>query len=147
MQTTGSVEIEKPIEDVFRLTIDNVPQWSTIVVEDEILEETEDVVGTTFRTVTEEQGRRMEFSGMITAFDPPYRHSVHMTSAPFDIQVDYDFESIGSNTTRVTQTSDVKAKGVLKIIFFFLGGLMAKSSCAALQKELNGLKSYCERIE
>ena len=55
MQSSGSVEIDKPIDVVFEYTINHVAEWSTIVVEDEVVEEKNDGgVGTTFRSVTEE---------------------------------------------------------------------------------------------
>jgi hypothetical protein len=38
MLTSGSVEIDKPIEVVFEYTNNNVAEWSTIVVEDEVIE-------------------------------------------------------------------------------------------------------------
>jgi hypothetical protein len=38
MRTSGSVEIDKPIEVVFEYTNNNVAEWSTIVVEDEVIE-------------------------------------------------------------------------------------------------------------
>ena len=54
MRNEVSVEIDRPIDDVFRLTIEHVADWSIIVVEDEVLDEQPECVGTTFRTVTEE---------------------------------------------------------------------------------------------
>ena len=60
MRNTGSVEIDRPIHEVFRLTNEHVAEWSIIVVEDEVLDEKPEGVGTTFRTVTEENGKRME---------------------------------------------------------------------------------------
>jgi hypothetical protein len=38
MRTSGSVEIDKPIEVVFEYTNNNVAEWNTIVVEDEVIE-------------------------------------------------------------------------------------------------------------
>jgi hypothetical protein len=38
MLTSGSVEIDKPIEVVFEYTNNNVAEWNTIVVEDEVIE-------------------------------------------------------------------------------------------------------------
>jgi hypothetical protein len=38
MLTSGSVEIDKPIEVVFEYTNNNVAEWSTIVVADEVIE-------------------------------------------------------------------------------------------------------------
>ncbi len=66
MQSETSIEIDRPIDDVFRLTNDHVAEWSIIVVEDEVLNEKPGVVGTTFRTVTEERGKRMVFQGLVT---------------------------------------------------------------------------------
>jgi len=52
MQSSGSVEIDRPIEAVFEYTNKN------IVVEDEVIEMKNDGgLGTTFRSVTEERGR------------------------------------------------------------------------------------------
>ena len=60
MQTSGSIEIDRPIDEVFRLTNDHVVEWSPTVVAEEILHQTENEVGTTFRVVTEENGNQME---------------------------------------------------------------------------------------
>jgi hypothetical protein len=38
MRSEGSLEIDRPIDEVFRLTCDHVAEWSTIVVEDESVE-------------------------------------------------------------------------------------------------------------
>ena len=72
MQSSGSIEIDKPIDVVFEYTINHVAEWSTIVVEDEVVEEKNGGgVGTTFRSVTEERGRRMEFAGEVTQYERP----------------------------------------------------------------------------
>ena len=147
MQTTGSVEIERHIDDVFRLTIDHVAEWSDVVIEDEIIDETPDVVGTTFRSVTDTNGTRMEFQGMITTFDPPYQHCVHLTGKQFDILVDYQFESLTPERTLVTQSSQVTGKGLMKLLFSLIGKFASKASQDAVHKELNNLKSFCERTE
>ena len=39
MKTSGSIEIDRPMEDVFRLTTEHVADWSILVVEDEMIEE------------------------------------------------------------------------------------------------------------
>ena len=60
MLTEISVEIDRPIEEVFEYTNNNVVEWSTTVVEDEVIDEKPEVVGTTFLCVTEENGRQMD---------------------------------------------------------------------------------------
>ncbi|TWT58299.1 Polyketide cyclase / dehydrase and lipid transport [Thalassoglobus neptunius] len=143
MQTEASVEIERTIEDVFFLTIDHVPEWSRVVVEDEVIDETPEIIGSTFRTVTQEGGNRMVFQGEITAYDPPKFHAIHLTGELFDIDAEYQFEYLGAKT-RVTQLSTVTPKGFLKVFFFLFGWLMKTSSCKAAQQELDRLKRFCE---
>jgi hypothetical protein len=64
MRNEVSVEIDRPIDDVFRLTNDHVAEWSIIVVDNEVIDRKVDGVGTTFRTVTEDHGKRMESQGV-----------------------------------------------------------------------------------
>jgi carbon monoxide dehydrogenase subunit G len=144
MRNEGSVEIDRPIDEVFRLANDEVAEWSIVVVEDQVIEKKPEGVGTTFRTVTEENGKRMEFEGVVTQYDPPHASAVRMTGKMFDMDVDYTFEDLAGRT-RVTQRSNVTGKGLVKVFLTLFGWLMNKSSCKALEKELNSLKEYCER--
>lgn len=143
MLQEASIEIDCPIDEVFRLTNDDVAEWSIIVVEDEMLEEKPGGVGTTFRMVTEDRGSRMEFEGLITRHEPPHVNAIHMKGKMFDIEAEYTFEDL-SGRTRVTQVSSVTGKGLFKVFLAFFGWTMKKSSCKALENELNSLKQYCE---
>ena len=143
MRNEVSVEIDRPIDEVFRLTNDHVAEWSIIVVEDEVLEEKPEGVGTTFRTVTEDHGRRMEFQGVVTRHDPPHAQAIRLTGEMFDIETEYAFEDL-SGRTRVTQRADVTGKGFFKFNMFITGWLMNKSHCKATENELNSLKRFCE---
>ena len=143
MKSTATVEINKPIGEVYDFTIKHVPEWSTIVVEDEPLEGGDDSVGSTFRCVTEERGKKMEFHGTVTESDPPKKHRSTLVGDMFDIDVTYLFEET-STGTKVTQNSDVAPKGFSKIIFFLVGWMMKKSGCTAAQNELLNLKKILE---
>lgn len=143
MQTEMSVEIDRPIEEVFDYTANNVAEWSIIVVEEEVLDEKPEGVGTTFRVVTKDRGRRMEFRGVVTHHQPPIAHTVHMTGKQFDIEAAYSFEDLGGRT-RVTQRSTVKGKGFTKLMLASMGPFMKKASRNALQKELANLKRLVE---
>jgi hypothetical protein len=148
MQSSGSVEIDKPIDVVFEYTINHVAEWSTIVVEDKVVEEKNGGgVGTTFRSVTEERGRRMEFAGEVTQYERPTLCTVVLKGESFEMEAAYRFEAIDENRTRVTQDSDVTPKGFLKVFFFLFGWLMKKGGCDAQQKELENLKRLCEARE
>ena len=143
METSASVLIDRPIAEVFELTTGHVSEWSNIVVEEETLSETPEVVGSTFRSVTEDRGNRMEFEGEITEFDPPYRSAVAMKGAMFDLTADYTFEDLGIHT-KVTQHSTVQGKGLFKVMLALGGIFMKRASCRALQQELDSLKHFCE---
>lgn len=56
MKQQASVEVERPIDEVFEYTNKRVAEWSLTVVEDEVIEEEPGGVGSTFRCVTEDHG-------------------------------------------------------------------------------------------
>lgn len=145
IKTVGSIEIDRNIRDVFQYTTDNVAEWSLTVVEDEPLNTTPDMVGSTFRCVTEDHGHRMEFQGEVTLYDDPHVSAVRLTGRHFDIDAAYQFEDLGGRT-KVTQTSRVYPKGMMMRLFFGLcGWMMKKGSCDAINKELASLKSHLEQ--
>ncbi len=144
MQSQGVIDIDRPIEDVFRLTLEHVPEWSLTVIEDEVLEEKPEGVGTTFRIVTEEHGKQMVFQGVITKYDPPNLSEIYLTGEMFDIEAEYTFEEI-SGRTRVVLTSHVSGKGFFRVFLFLFGWMMKKSGCKATGNELESLKSFCEQ--
>ena len=143
MHNEASIEINRPIDVVYRLTTEHVAEWSLTVVDDEVLHEVPGGVGTTFLTVTEERGKRMEFAGIVTECDPPRVHASFLAGAGFDIDVRYLFEDLGDRT-RVTQVSDVEGKGLIGLMLKYLGWMMKQSSHQAAQKELASLKQFCE---
>ncbi|MFP6875074.1 MAG: SRPBCC family protein [Verrucomicrobiales bacterium] len=142
METTRSIEIDRPIEVVFDYTLSNVSEWSIFVVEDEMTSAGPVKVGTTFHTVTEERGERVDFDGRVTKHEPPTAHSIVMQGKQFSMEVDYTFTEL-DNRTKVTQHSKVHAMGFLRVMFALFGWAMKKSSCDALDKELASLKKYC----
>ena len=77
-------------------------------------------VGTTFRSVTKERGKRMEFADEVTRYERPTVSTVMLIGKSFDIEAAYTFEAIEENRARVTQ------KSFLKVFFFLFGWLMKK---------------------
>lgn len=142
MQSLASIEISRPIDEVFEYTNAKVADWSLTVVEHEVVED-KDGVGTTFRCVTEDHGRRMDFQGVVTLWEPPTRSAIRLTGKMFDIQAEYRFEDL-NGSTRVTQASTVTGKGVTRIMFLLFGWLMNKQGCKAAYKELESLKKKLE---
>jgi hypothetical protein len=79
MKSAMSVIVKRPIAEVFEFATKRVSDWSIIVVEDEMLQETPEGVGSTFRVVTEGRGKRMAFEGVVTLHEPPKRSSSVVT--------------------------------------------------------------------
>ena len=122
MTTAGSVEIDKPIAEVFDYTVNNVAEWSVIVVEEKVIEQTTDGVGSRFHVLTSDPGGKpMEFDGTVTLNERPTAQTVVMIGKQFDIEAAYTFEDLGERT-RVTQTSVVTPKGfMMKLMFLVFG--------------------------
>ena len=113
------------------------------LVENIDLETTAEKIGSTFRCVTENEGRRMEFDGVVTRHDPPHLNTTQMTGESFDVEVEYRFEVL-ADRTRVTEISHITPKGIWLVIFFLFGWLLKSSSSAAAQEALDNLKVFCE---
>lgn len=145
MQSELSVEIQRPIDQVFEYTTKHVADWSITCVEDEVLDEKPEGVGTTFRIVTEEGGRKTELHGVVTRHEPPKTSACHLRGEQFEIDVLYTFEELAGGT-RVTQSTVVRGKGFLKLVFGLFGWLIKRSSCKAQEAELASLKQKCEAL-
>jgi hypothetical protein len=144
MRNELSVEIDRPIAEVFEFTLKNVVEWVEIVVEDELVEDKDNGgVGTTFRVVTEESGRRMVFDGVVTRHEPPTASSVIMKGPSFDIEAEYTFEDL-SGRTRVTQVSTFRGRGFTGVMMFLLGWMMKGAGRKALGKDFERLKKLLE---
>ena len=144
MESSVSVEINRPLPEVFRYTNENVSDWSITVVENEVIEETPGKVGSRFRLLTQDRGREMEMTGEVTRYEENRLSEVFMVGQGFEISALYIFEDLGNEVTRVTETARVHPKGVMRIFFFLFGWFMKKSSCDALQNELESLKEKLE---
>ena len=105
------------------------------MVEDRVIEEKPEGVGTTVVTVTEEHGKRMEFQGGMTTCEQPRLSAIHLTGEMFNAEVEWEFEELASGT-RVTQGSHGEAKGWFKALLCAIGWMMKKTSCKAMNDGL-----------
>ena len=145
MKFTSSIEIDRPIAEVFDYANNHVVEWSPTVVDDTVIEEKPGHVGTTFRIVMQDhRGRKNEFVGEVTKWQEPAQCSIVMRGIMGEIDVDNEFEDLGGTRTRMTQNSLIRPKGFFKVMFFLLGWTMRKSGCKAHKDELVGLKTSLE---
>lgn len=145
MKQSHHIDIAAPPEKVFAVLGDpnNLVKWAAGVVENENLNETEEKVGTTFRQVYEERGRRMEFQGVVTRYEENQAMGVHLEGSGFDLDVDYRLEPRDGGT-HLVQNSDVHFKGLWKIMGFLMLPFMKKAGCEQLDQDFGRLKAMCE---
>ena len=131
MKNRYSLEIDAPPQRVFAWLGDSerALQWVPNLVESEDLAVTENKIGSTFRHVYLERGRRMEMQGAVIAYERDRRFACELRGEMFDLTVNYALEDLGGRT-RLTQESETRFRGLpMKV----LGGAVdsAHAGCGA----------------
>ena len=117
--------------------------WMTSVAGGEIIEQTPDMIGTTFRERVEENGRGTELRGVIKEWQPDERLAFHLEGEFNDADVLFTLEEV-SGTTRVTQTAEVRFKGIVRIMSLFFGRSFKRNIRRQAESEFATLKALCE---
>jgi uncharacterized protein YndB with AHSA1/START domain len=146
MKTSKTTIIDAPAKVVFLWLEDDerLKKWIPNLVEDESIIETPEKVGSTFRQAFLERGKRMEMTGEITAYKDNERLRVYMTGDMFNLDVDYILKALSPTQTEVTQDTEIKMKGAVKL-FGPLMWLMSKLSKSDPQAEAHAkLKEMAE---
>ena len=118
--------------------------WMTSVSKTEILHETPDRVGTTFREIVEDEGGAMEMQGVIAGFEPDKSISFHLDSRVNTVDVTYSIEASGEGA-RLVEEANVRWKFPVNIFSIFIGDKIKRNITDQLQDEFNRLKELCER--
>ncbi len=126
------------LEDPYKLN-----QWLPNIVENEVVRETENKVGSTWRQVYEENGRRMEMFGTTTVYEPFKRTSCQITGKMFDLYIDYLLDDIDGQTV-LTQNTVINTKGVFKLMGFLMRTVMRKSQDKQTDESFSKLKRFDE---
>lgn len=145
MEITSSIAIKNTPEAVFGW-LENPEKarvWMTSVSEGEILHETPDRVGTTFREVVQDENDSIEMYGTITGFEMNKSIAFHLESRVNIVDVEYSVEKIDEGT-RLSYRAKIKWKFPVNIISIFMGNKMRQNILAQLQDELCALKELCE---
>ncbi len=146
MKITNTIEISSPPEKVFLYLKDpnRAMEWMTSVSKGEILKETPNMVGTTFRETIEENGRGTEMDGVITDYVANRKIAFHLSGKFNIVDVEYCLEQLGG-ITRLSQEANIRFKSFFKVTSIILGPLFKKKIINQSQSELTKLKELCER--
>ena len=117
----------------------------TSVSSGEILHETLERIGTTFREVVEDEGGSIEMRGTITGFEADKSIAFHLESRVNIVDVEYRVEEIDEGA-RLDYDATIRWKFPVNIISIFMGNKMRQSILAQLQDELSKLKELCEGV-
>jgi len=146
MKLTYTIDINSTPEIVFSWlgTPERAMMWQTSVSKTEILHETPDMIGTTFREIVEENGRRVEMNGVVTDYRKDQVLAMHLDSKYNNVDVEYRLEEIGGRT-RLTMISNIRLRSFLRVFSIILWPAFKKKLLRQLNREYARLKELCER--
>lgn len=146
MKISNTIKIKSTPEKVFYWLEDpsRAMEWMTSVTKTEIIKETSNMVGTTFREYIEENGRGTEMHGVVTDFVLNQRLVFHLDGDFNSAEVDFVLEE-KEGTTQLTQNAEVHFKGILRVLSIIFGYFFKKKIISQAQSEFVKLKELCEQ--
>ena len=142
MRVEESIEINRPLQEVFNYVSDvgNYPEWMAHALE--VLKDTEDPPqqGDRFTLAIKSVGRRFDTPYERTSYEPKRRYTDRAVGGPIPNQRwDCTFQEVPGGT-RLTRAVDAKPGGLLKL----LEPLQKRAAERQLRKDLQTLKGVLE---
>jgi len=145
MKIKLSIDIFRGPEEVFLWIAEPVKamQWQKGVKEGEIINETPEKIGTTFKEEMEENGNRLEMIGEIRDYVQNKLMSFHLESKMHTVDVSYSIEG-NDNKSTLTVESTIHWKFPMNIINLIMGHKIKKGILQQTESEFVELKRLCE---
>jgi hypothetical protein len=118
--------------------------WQTNISKTEILEQTPNWIGTTFRETIEENGKGVEMQGIITDYQENRSLAMHMNSKYNMVEVKWQIEPMG-RYTRLNLQANIRFKSFLRILSIILWPTFKRQIQRQLDREYAKLKELCEQ--
>lgn len=142
MKSKASIEIRRPIADVFAYIADvgSMPRWVTGVKDTQMLSPE---MGVGAHYIVEYSGgwRTLELEAEVTAYDPPHVFSTEMARGPFAFEGTFRLEPTAEGTL---VTSDVEAGEEslsTRVVMVLFGAIIRRSMKRRLLTELHALET------
>jgi hypothetical protein len=119
-------------------------KWQTSVSGGEILHQTPNMIGTTFREIIAENGRTTEMRGVITDYQTNKRLAMYSSGKYNVVDVEWDLEPIGERT-RLIFRADIRFKSLTRILSVLMHPIFRRKISQQLREELANLKRLCEQ--
>ena len=145
MKITYTMEIKSAPEKVWYWlgTPERAMVWQTSVSKTEIIKETPNWIGTTFRETIEENGSGTEMEGVVTDYRENQALAMHLSGKYNVVDVEWRIEQRGEHT-RLTVYSNIRFRSFIKILSFLIRPVFKKKIIGQLQVEFAKLKELCE---
>lgn len=146
MKATGSVEIERPIEEVwdFASDVEHMAEWMRGVSEPRMTSEGGMALGATFASKFTYRGETFDIDYEVTGYDPPHRHQISSLEGSFPFVGTLMLEAVEGGT-RVTNTVRAGSNALItSLIFAMLRPLFRRGMRNQLQRELEDLRALLE---
>ena len=145
MKIKSTIEITCSPEKLFSWIDDpdKAMCWQKNVKSGEIIIETPERIGTTFKEEIEEDGKRLTIFGEITGYIQNKSISFHLKSKIHEVIVKYSLAG-NTNLTKVTVDSIIKWKFPMNIVSLFIGTKIKNNISQKTRSELGELKILCE---
>ena len=146
MKLTYTMEIKTTPEKVWYWlgTPERAMVWQTNVSKTEILQETPNMIGTTFRETIEENGRGVEMCGVVTDYRENQSLAMHLSGKYNVVDVKWCIEEMGE-CTRLTLHANIRFRSFVKVLSILMRPTFRKKLTEQLQGEFAKLKELCER--
>ena len=146
MKIIASIEISSRPNEIFAW-IDNPDKamhWQKGVKTLEIIKETSEKIGTTFREELEENGKSIIMYGKITDYIPNKLISFQLESKIHRVYVIYSVV-INTNKSKVSVDSTIRWKFPMNLISLIIGHKIKVNILRQTKSELSDLKKLCEK--
>jgi hypothetical protein len=146
MKLTYTIDINSRPDKVFYWlgTPEKAMTWMTNVSNTELLKETPDMIGTTFKETIEENGRSTEMYGMVTQYRKNRLLAFHLSGKYNIVDIEYQLKEI-EHTTRITVVSDIRFRSFMKLLSIVMWPVFKKKTLDQLHEEFVRLKETCEQ--
>jgi len=148
MRLTYSLEIRSSPQGVWYWLGDpeRAKVWQTGVGETRILRRAPDWIGTTFTEVVRDDSGSTEMRGVVTDYRENEALAMHLEGDYDTVDVSWSIEPVGQHT-RLTQRSDIRFKGFLRVMSILMRPVFRKKILSELRAECARLRGLCEKVE
>lgn len=134
MPITNEIIIEAPRDKVWRAFFhpENAKKWLPDLVQYANTSGTPKQPGATAKLVMLQNGRMLEMTETVLDRRDPYEYVARYDGAGFSNTVAFRFDDLGNGTTSLQTESDIRFKGLLRLIGWLFVGLARKKGRADL---------------